>query len=567
MKKTTLTILLIVMLANTIAATGIDNSTMVQSLKAKVTVKGEGTISGDMQGTPVEIQVLSFKDTEHQKVLSLKETLKINGKPLKAKAETDDWQNRYASFEVRETGYFSYEIEAEIETNSEMPNLKEAQLENGITENREFLQPTKNIQSNDEAIRTLAFNRFPEEEFLEALTSITEWTNENLEYDLSYYPGTYPSLTVLEEKKGVCDEYAVLAAALMRAKGMPTRIITGLTYNPEHEKGWDSHAWIEAYSPSNGWLPADPTFGEAGTVDGTHIERGSFPDPADSSVSRVRAVSTAIVQIEQTGMEVNVETAKKFEGTFSITAEDIVMPANKWQSLNASAKNNLDRKAIGWFVLALPKEFNSEQPTRKLAIFEPGEEKQLEWNIRIDTKLKQGSQLAGNYRIITLNEEKENAIKVLPNPKETEEALVKVIEVTPIAKDGMLTAEVKIENLGSEPANVRISLDEETREITVPGRSEMTVQFTATGSQSQEHELSLTGPGLDYSATIVIMEGQPFIHPTEKNTNLINTMTNSLNSIAGQIGGLLFTLEAGLFAGAMIFFAMIALLLKALLSK
>lgn len=60
---------------------------------------------------------------------------------------------------------------------------------------------------------------------------------------------------VLETKEGVCRDYAILTATLMRAAGIPTRVASGLV-------NWDGnfyyHAWVEIWDGKR-WLGMDST--------------------------------------------------------------------------------------------------------------------------------------------------------------------------------------------------------------------------------------------------------------------------------------------------------------------
>ena len=60
---------------------------------------------------------------------------------------------------------------------------------------------------------------------------------------------------VLKTKEGVCRDYAVLTAAVLRAAGVPTRLASGLV-------SWDGtfyyHAWCEVWDGSN-WVGVDST--------------------------------------------------------------------------------------------------------------------------------------------------------------------------------------------------------------------------------------------------------------------------------------------------------------------
>jgi transglutaminase-like putative cysteine protease len=67
-------------------------------------------------------------------------------------------------------------------------------------------------------------------------------------------------------KRGFCEHYAASFALLMRAAGIPTRIVTGYQggeVNPfNHEvivRQADAHAWTEVWLRGEGWVRIDPT--------------------------------------------------------------------------------------------------------------------------------------------------------------------------------------------------------------------------------------------------------------------------------------------------------------------
>jgi transglutaminase-like putative cysteine protease len=57
---------------------------------------------------------------------------------------------------------------------------------------------------------------------------------------------------------GDCGEHSVLLAALLRAAGIPARVVMGLVYM-ESGKGYYYHAWVSAYTGK--WIFADPSHG------------------------------------------------------------------------------------------------------------------------------------------------------------------------------------------------------------------------------------------------------------------------------------------------------------------
>lgn len=72
---------------------------------------------------------------------------------------------------------------------------------------------------------------------------------------------------ILRTKEGVCRDYATLAATLMRAAGIPTKLITGTVYSGD---GFYYHAWVEVFVGDR-WVALDPTLG-GGLADATHIK-------------------------------------------------------------------------------------------------------------------------------------------------------------------------------------------------------------------------------------------------------------------------------------------------------
>lgn len=74
-----------------------------------------------------------------------------------------------------------------------------------------------------------------------------------------------PLSAVMEERKGVCQDFAHLGIACMHAMGLPAKYISGYmeTLAPEGKEkltGVDaSHAWFAVFIPEMGWVDFDPT--------------------------------------------------------------------------------------------------------------------------------------------------------------------------------------------------------------------------------------------------------------------------------------------------------------------
>jgi len=68
--------------------------------------------------------------------------------------------------------------------------------------------------------------------------------------------GYAPAIATLESKSGDCTEHSVLMSALLRASGLPTRIVDGVIVDG---KSAGYHEWVEV-DLGKGFIPVDPTF-------------------------------------------------------------------------------------------------------------------------------------------------------------------------------------------------------------------------------------------------------------------------------------------------------------------
>ena len=87
-------------------------------------------------------------------------------------------------------------------------------------------------------------------------------------------------------KSGFCEHYSSAFAVLMRAAGIPARVVTGYLggeVNPIGEymivRQADAHAWTEIWSPDTGWTRVDPT----AAVSPARVEQGLTAAVGDTS--------------------------------------------------------------------------------------------------------------------------------------------------------------------------------------------------------------------------------------------------------------------------------------------
>lgn len=109
---------------------------------------------------------------------------------------------------------------------------------------------------------------------LEKVAKVYDYVVNTLTYDKekakNVKSGYLPVLdTVLEEKKGICFDYAALMAGMLRSQEVPCKLVVGYA-------GKAYHAWINVWTEESGWIDGviyfdgttwqrmDPTFASSG---------------------------------------------------------------------------------------------------------------------------------------------------------------------------------------------------------------------------------------------------------------------------------------------------------------
>jgi hypothetical protein len=117
-------------------------------------------------------------------------------------------------------------------------------------------------------------------------------------------PGAYEGDPVdefwLDRKVGFCEHFATSFVVVLRAMGIPARLVTGYQgTDAQPQDGWyvvrqsNAHAWVEYWNPARGWVRADPT----AAVAPDRIERGrAIQPPAGFVGSAIDSLSPGMVE-------------------------------------------------------------------------------------------------------------------------------------------------------------------------------------------------------------------------------------------------------------------------------
>lgn len=104
------------------------------------------------------------------------------------------------------------------------------------------------------------------------LSRITHAIRKQFTYRKRHEPGTQAPLATLRSGSGTCRDYALFMIEALRHLGIAARFVSGYIFVPQdiaehHVGGGSTHAWVQVYLPSAGWIEFDPTNGIVGTRD------------------------------------------------------------------------------------------------------------------------------------------------------------------------------------------------------------------------------------------------------------------------------------------------------------
>jgi transglutaminase-like putative cysteine protease len=113
------------------------------------------------------------------------------------------------------------------------------------------------------------------------LSGMTHGIREAFTYRRRHEQGTQLPLDTLQTRSGTCRDYALFMIEALRRLGIAARFVSGYLsisgdraqddgaqdYDGGHVGGGSTHAWVQVYLPSAGWIEFDPTNGIVGNRD------------------------------------------------------------------------------------------------------------------------------------------------------------------------------------------------------------------------------------------------------------------------------------------------------------
>lgn len=146
------------------------------------------------------------------------------------------------------------------------------------------------------------------------LSGMTHGIREAFSYRKRHEQGTQHPLDTLQFGSGTCRDFALLMIEALRRLGIAARFVSGYIFVPGDSAhgyvgGGNTHAWVQVYLPSAGWIEFDPTNGIVGSRDLVRVAvardprqaiplHGTYLGPADAFLDMqvdIRVVSVGDV--------------------------------------------------------------------------------------------------------------------------------------------------------------------------------------------------------------------------------------------------------------------------------
>lgn len=130
---------------------------------------------------------------------------------------------------------------------------------------RQYLLETAMTASTKEIFEYASKSFVAGRSLFDACMDLTKRIYSDFEFKPGFTTIATPLATVMQQRKGVCQDFAHLAIACMHSMGLSARYVSGYIETlppPGKEKlaGVDaSHAWFAVFIPQSGWIDFDPT--------------------------------------------------------------------------------------------------------------------------------------------------------------------------------------------------------------------------------------------------------------------------------------------------------------------
>ncbi len=230
------------------------------------------------EGVPLCQNELHVKPRDTARQTCRSHRLEINPLPHKIDESRDYFGNPIQFFTIQDRHHelsVAAHSEVELHTAEYLPPDKTtaweeiAGLQRGPVrddlEVRQFIYDSPHVTALLSLADFAKLSFTPGRPWLDASLELMARIHGDFSYDPTATNVATPLETVLEMRRGVCQDFAHLQIGCFRSLGLPARYVSGylLTTPPPGQPrliGADaSHAWVSAWCPRFGWVDFDPT--------------------------------------------------------------------------------------------------------------------------------------------------------------------------------------------------------------------------------------------------------------------------------------------------------------------
>jgi transglutaminase-like putative cysteine protease len=171
----------------------------------------------------------------------------------------------------------------------------------------DYLSATKYAQ-HETAIRDFALPQIVEGDSTSSALQLMNALYLSMKYERGATDVRTTAIEALSLGRGVCQDFAHVMLAASRCAGIPARYVSGYLYSetsePDAAANAASHAWVDVFTESRGWISLDPTHGCEQTKDYVRVAVGrDYADvPPTRGIFKGKAKENLTVSVKVTGL-------------------------------------------------------------------------------------------------------------------------------------------------------------------------------------------------------------------------------------------------------------------------
>jgi transglutaminase-like putative cysteine protease len=260
---------LFIILFSTPAFADITNPQLIDKMQVEIKEFGSIEVSGNVNNIQLNLSIP--QEDIYQKIDSFEvsDSYGLCANTCSYKFVSDKFGNKVLSVNWKNPSkYIDFSVKSVVSVNRRYSTEKKIYID--------FLKPTNLVQSTDPEIASIASKARGSD--FEKVAYLSKWINENIRYNTVYSDVNIPAKDILRLKIGVCKEFSNLLVSFLRNLGYYSAVTVGYVHPGKIYTGENflPHGWIEAYNDEG--ILSDPTWGEVGYLDATHIKFATFPD-------------------------------------------------------------------------------------------------------------------------------------------------------------------------------------------------------------------------------------------------------------------------------------------------